>query len=893
MTQTQHSRRGGSGRPLPAALTGDAGFATVLRKELEHIRPDIALPQDGTLQQLYGAISRAKPPLSALCLSGGGIRSAAFALGVLQTLARYGVLDKFDYVSTVSGGGYIGSFLTAWRHQARNDNSVIEGLDRGRAADGAEAPQIAGLRADSNYLTPKLGMFSADTWTVVALVVRNLMLNWVVFLPFFMAVLLIPWLCKHALDMVAHTPGGPWLGVGLATLCVGLGFASYGRRRSEGVWLTDQRFVLLVLGPTVVAAGCFSAAAAAFHLHHDGPLWLPPERVPAAAIAGAACYALAWLGASMFHPASHAKQQGHPESDWDAADFVSWIIAGVIAGVVLRQGIWFAAAKTDASWLAALGISWTMLSIFTGELVYVGLRSYSTRGDMDREWLARAAGWFGAWAGTWLVIATTALVGPAALRLGWGYAIGAVGGVSGLVALVLGGGAWTAATNAAKLARCLSLTQIASISGVLFALALAVAISRLDMAVGCLVADWVPFWLPKPAVEAITVAALVGFSALASRPINVNRFSLHAVYRNRLVRAFLGSARRTDPPVRKPDPFTNFDPTDNPRLAEMPKFPLLHVVNVTLNVVSTDNLAWQERRAESFTLTPLHAGNPLAGYQPTRAFGDPGGGISLGTAMAISGAAVSPNMGYSSSPLLGFLLMLFNIRLGWWLGNPSGPDFGSQGPRYGLLTMLQELANMTTATGRWIYLSDGGHFDNLGIYEMVRRRCRFIVVSEAGCDPTAALADLGNAVRKSYIDFGVRIRFDALDVTAAARPPSDSAFAWIGKIWYPGSPEPGWLLYLRPTYQGNETPDIRSYAEANPTFPDEPTSEQWFGESQFEAYRALGAHEMEQICAGGDDLSRAQPLPLTLAELRDRAEQLIAPNIDLTGQLDGPLPDPD
>jgi len=510
---------------------------------------------------------------------------------------------------------------------------------------------------------------------------------------------------------------------------------------------------------------------------------------------------------------------------------------------------------------------------------------------MDREWLARAAGWIGAWAGTWLLISTMALVGPAALSRGWGYAIGAVGGVSGLVALVLGGSAWTAANNAAKVVRRLSLTQIASIAGVLFALVLAVLISRLDMAVGCLVADWVPDWLPTPVVEAIGIAVLIGFSALVSRPINVNRFSLHAVYRNRLVRAFLGSARRAKPPVRKPDPFTNFDPTDNPHLASMPKGPLLHVVNVTLNVVSTDNLAWQERKAESFTLTPLHAGNPLVGYRPTREFGSRDGGISLGTAMAISGAAVSPNMGYSSSPLLGFLLMLFNIRLGWWLGNPSGPDFRSEGPRFGLLTMLQELANLTTATGRWIYLSDGGHFDNLGIYEMVRRRCRFIVVSEAGCDPAAALADLGNAVRRAYIDFGVRIRFDSLDVAACARPPRESAFAWIGKIWYPGSSEPGWLLYLRPTYQGNEPPDIRSYAEANPTFPDESTSEQWFGESQFEAYRALGAHEMEQICAGGDDLSRAQPLPLTLAELRKRAEELIAPNIDIYGQLDGHLPD--
>jgi hypothetical protein len=160
VTQPAHSGKPAEG---PREPPDDARFAAVLRNELERIRSDIVPPEHGTLQQLYGAISRAEPPLSALCLSGGGIRSAAFALGVLQTLARYGVLGKFDYLSTVSGGGYIGSFLTAWRHQASDDKSVVEGLDRGRAADGAEAPQIAGLRADSNYLTPKLGVLSADT----------------------------------------------------------------------------------------------------------------------------------------------------------------------------------------------------------------------------------------------------------------------------------------------------------------------------------------------------------------------------------------------------------------------------------------------------------------------------------------------------------------------------------------------------------------------------------------------------------------------------------------------------------------------------------------------------------------------------------------------------------
>ena len=99
--------------------------------------------------------------------------------------------------------------------------------------------------------------------------------------------------------------------------------------------------------------------------------------------------------------------------------------------------------------------------------------------------------------------------------------------------------------------------------------------------------------------------------------------------------------------------------------------------------------------------------------------------LTLATAMAISGAAVSPNMGYNSSPLVGMLLSLFNLRLGWWLGNTGTPGAGSyrkEGPQPGFRPALQELAGRTTDDAAWIYLSDGGHFDNLGVYEMVQRR---------------------------------------------------------------------------------------------------------------------------------------------------------------------------
>jgi len=278
------------------------------------------------------------------------------------------------------------------------------------------------------------------------------------------------------------------------------------------------------------------------------------------------------------------------------------------------------------------------------------------------------------------------------------------------------------------------------------------------------------------------------------------------------------------------------------------------VVNITLNLVGGRNLAWQERKAESFTATPLHCGSPRTGYRRTIHYGGMKHGLSLGTAMAISGAAVSPNMGYYSSPLIGFIMTLFNVRLGWWLGNPCAGDHTvqSDGPYLGVGAVLRELFGLTTDDGKYVYLSDGGHFENLGLYEMVRRRCRFVLISDAGQDPRSHFEDLGNAVRKIWIDFGVRIEFDALRIEARATPPRPGVDCAIARIRYPeAGARQGLLVYIKPGFHGLESPDIRSYANLHPEFPHESTANQWFTESQMEAYRALGVETMDLICRGG------------------------------------------
>jgi hypothetical protein len=287
-------------------------------------------------------------------------------------------------------------------------------------------------------------------------------------------------------------------------------------------------------------------------------------------------------------------------------------------------------------------------------------------------------------------------------------------------------------------------------------------------------------------------------------------------------------------------------------------------VNIALNVVSTKRLAWQERKAESFTVSPTHCGAAYLGFRDSKDYGDSHTtftsqrGIALATAMAVSGAAVSSNMGYHSSTSVSLLMTLFNVRLGWWLGNPGKAGnkeqaFRREGPRLAAKPLFYEAFGQTTDTSAYVYLSDGGHFENLGLYEMVRRRCRFIIVIDAGCDAKFAFEDLGNAVQKIYIDLGVRIKFKGLDklrnrpskegsnVTSGAGIP----YCAIGTINYQesdGVPDDGngYVLYIKPAFHGNEGAGIVAYANAHSEFPHETTADQWFTESQFEAYRSLG-----------------------------------------------------
>ena len=259
-----------------------------------------------------------------------------------------------------------------------------------------------------------------------------------------------------------------------------------------------------------------------------------------------------------------------------------------------------------------------------------------------------------------------------------------------------------------------------------------------------------------------------------------------------------------------------------------------------------DDLAWQTRRAGSFALTPEWAGfetassqgYPLGGYQPTQEYA---GGQTLGTWVAVSGAAASPNMGYHTSPTVAALLTAFNLRLGRWCGNPMRDTWKKIKPDFAATPIFAELTGSATAQADWINLTDGGHFENLGVYELLRRRCRFIVVVDAGCDPKYEYADLANLIRLAWTDLGVNLRFEAFDDMYLK---NNSRFLKrhyrFGRIQYSSKGPEGVMLYVKSTLTGDEWPDIRQYGDIHRAFPHETTADQFFDENQFEAYRHLG-----------------------------------------------------
>ncbi|HWN43799.1 MAG TPA: hypothetical protein VNW71_16350 [Thermoanaerobaculia bacterium] len=867
------------------------------------------------LQEVIGIVNgRAKKGegLAALCFSGGGIRSATFNLGTLQGLAAAGLLGRFDYVSSVSGGGYLSSWLAGWLHRSGGAEEVGPRLAESQSdPEAPEAAPIRALRQYSNYLTPRLGLLSGDTWTVASIVLRNLLLNLLVMLPLLAAALAVPLLA------VARMPGswspGPeplfWAAFFFGT--AGLFFMSLLRASvkplpgepSQG-W--EQRFLLLGLFPLLLSAALMAWAVARFAAEYDFGFY------------GALRWIVAW---SLLSPVAAFTLSILLQGRWlhrERASFRGDLFALILSGSVVT----LIYAAIISNWAEPLLSSpyplYPVLApilylgpLLLGKTLFIAFSSVaeekgypSDLGEADREWWARWSGYVLIAALLWMVFAGIVFFGPTLLGLAR-YEIGSritTAGITGFLGWIvsrLGQGSSETGGGVSGWRK-----WALALAAPLFCLALLLLVSALTQDLLRAVfgpptnydARWIPPFEGELWQVLAAIAVLGGLSILTGRFVNVNRFSLQAMYRNRLVRAYLGASNAR----RRPNLFTGFDPDDNLRMHELRTNRPFPVVNMALNLVAGRDLAWQERKAECFTSTPLHCGAARLGYRRSQAYGGEKG-ISLGTAVATSGAAANPNMGSYSSPALAFIMTLFNARLGAWLGNPGplGNDtYTRSGPRSSALVLLSEALGHTDSDHPYVNLSDGGHFENLGIYEMVRRRCRHIVVCDAGGDPTYAFNDLGNAIRKIRIDFGIPIDFeDRILIRPKSSQPEDSArYCALGRIRYsavdgPGA-EDGTLIYVKPAvYESPYEPyDVYNYARSSSDFPHESTADQWFSESQFESYRILGEATIRAMI--GWDARARTPQLRSFEELEARVRSYLKsqphPPADAAAGANGP-----
>lgn len=812
--------------------------------------------------------------LSGLCFSGGGIRSASFGLGVLTQLARLsgsrGVLNEIDYVSTVSGGGYVGSWLTGWLRAKQGMQGVIKELSGDPlTSTDPEPPPVRHLRDYTSYLAPRTGALSTDTWTLAAIVLRNLLLNWAILIPAFAAILLLPvlnneflfWATSQHTGRIPFSAGALFFAL-LALIYIACklpGNCVQTPKKTNYIW---PGLCLLV------SAWCL----AGFYLTDSGNYSKQFGYIWALALLAHVGLLAGRVIAIFRRGADHSPAWRNfvyqalislPTSLFAAA--MLWFLNVNVAPALIRAGMdkirLFTSLYVPLVWLA-----------FMLTVVLMDGLSARFEDDQDREWWSRAGAFMMRGALLWAAIHLLVLYSPDILstanyvftgrNVPQGATIAFLTGLIGTLASWLG---FTPATPSGRSKA--DLGKLKNIKGFLaghellvpalgglFFILLALALADANNTIWPLLAGAIKFpYSPELLGFALAGGVAVFFNVF----VNVNTFSLHAMYRNRLIRSYLGASNEK----RRPNPFTNFDPADDFAMKLAPHGPdaPLHVVNMALNVVATKNLAWQQRKAESFTVSALHSGSFRVGYRHTGEYGNAGNGISIGTAMAISGAAASPNMGYHSSPILTLAMTFFNARLGWWLPNP-GPHgrkvWRSISPLFSLWPLLNEALGRTNDQNRWVYVSDGGHFENLALYEMVMRRCKKIIVVDGGCDPDFNFEDLGNAVRKIFIDFGVPIDFTpAVSLEKGPNPANHHVF--FGTIKYScvdgnsTDVTDGELLYIKASLTGDEPADVTQYYKAHNDFPHESTANQFFNESQFESYVRLGSHVVDSLGTEG------------------------------------------
>lgn len=322
--------------------------------------------------------------------------------------------------------------------------------------------------------------------------------------------------------------------------------------------------------------------------------------------------------------------------------------------------------------------------------------------------------------------------------------------------------------------------------------------------------------------------------------VDINLTGPHRIYRARLAKTFVESGGT---------------PTTSPALShinESGRAPY-HLINTTVNLPNSSLPELRDRKADFFLFSKYWCGSVATAYFPAHRWLTNDDEVDLATAMAVSGAAASSYMGIETKPHLTALLTFLNVRLGLWIREPGK----SPCARPGFVCLFKEMLRLgMSENSSWLNLSDGGHIENMGVYELIRRRCKYIICVDGEADPFFTFGGLMTLVRHVQLDFGVRINVKLGNL----RPNAETGFCRshfvLGDIDYPSTEksadgsdgwEKGLFLYLKLSVTGNESEMIRRYRTLHPAFPHQSTADQFFNEEQFEAYRSLGVHVAEGL----------------------------------------------
>jgi Patatin-like phospholipase len=964
-----------------------------------------------------------KHRLSGICFSGGGIRSATFNLGILQGLAVKGWLDQVDYLSSVSGGGYIHSWLAAWlkrKSTSRKERNLpqpelaawqhvmcrlvpLPHHEPGQPFQAVWPSQIQWLRRYSNYLTPHKGAFTGDTWAAVASWIRNVSVNQGLLISIFLAVLCVPHLIAPHVHLQPYQATAPTTssvvssataGGATTTLTLGLGpaqpapitdglaatptdsFADVFRRYARwdaipgmpvAPWSRAAFLFFLLAG---VSIGRF------LRVEYSGSLPWKEDELPdrrgnslrarfrrwqvvwanVLIVAPMLLFGLCLTHVSLSDPASFTlklffllaalvwietfsggalaetvrleqerRKACSPQTEWQAPLWwrAGWAavlallavpaaIAGALVGMAIAAGLNSIWMRDIARWL--LLDDSTSVQLVLGTLLFFWLPPLTmvlasgmigkNFPDWLGEWLARIRGYTLIAGIGWTFLFGCSLWTPGAATHLWHSPWIKWPAIITWTGTTLGGvlGGKSSKTGGDSNGSGGPLGWIAIVAPYVYIAGLAVLLS-LALEWGSRLIPANTFPLAEFGVWIALIFFFACFAALLGWRLDINQFSMHSFYRNRLTRCYLGASNKK----RNPSPITGFDERDSNDLPINKLTPAegypgpMPIFCCTMNITTGENLAWQERKAASFVFTPLYSGYTVGwtewrknlrfnGFVPTAMLYP--GGPNVATAVAASGAALSPNWGYHTKPATAFLMTMFDVRLGLWVPNPRRSVAAGQrvdaaackvppaSPSFAPFRLLSELLGSVDDTSKYVYLTDGGHFDNMGLYELVRRRCYRILICDAEEDGNYTYEGIGAAIRKCRIDFGVAINLDLAGISPNQESKLSGAHMVRGTIRYPETlpGEDGEVIYIKasltrraphgspPVAPGTvELPDVpgdvQNYKLQHEDFPHDSTAEQWFTESQFESYRRLGQRVVARIDRLFTDTERAGVTP--------------------------------